>query len=179
MGGRSAPRRLIPPPTENGREMSVAHSIPPRLGWVRKLRAFHDCERMGEGDLPAPRLAFKRLGGDLAKLVQPKATAFVAGAGLGLHDPFDQQVRLSCNLRGPRGARWHICAVAFGAVISALVSIEVDNMIHINDLADGGTDFRSTVLCRLCTHVPRRFCNRDETTPPPGSSSSPPPTPEG
>ena len=43
-------------------------------------------------DLPAPRLAFKRLGDDLAELAQSKAAAFAAGAGGGLDDPFDRQV---------------------------------------------------------------------------------------
>ena len=39
-------------------------------------------------------------------------------------------------------------------------SREVDNISYVNYLADGGTHFRSTVLRRLCTLVPHRFCNR-------------------
>ena len=43
-------------------------------------------------DLPAPRLAFERLGHDLAELAQPRAAALAADARGGLDDAFDRQV---------------------------------------------------------------------------------------
>ena len=43
-------------------------------------------------DLPAPRLAFERLGHHLAELAQPSAAALAADARGGLDDAFDRQV---------------------------------------------------------------------------------------
>lgn len=72
--------------------------------------------------------------------------------------------KLSDSLRGPRGARWRICAAAFGAAASTLVSREVVKLSYVNSLDEGETQFCSTVLCRLCTHVPHRICNHRAIT---------------
>ena len=61
-------------------------------------------------DLPAPRLAFKGHRYNLAKLVQPLAAAFTAGARRGFDDTFDWQVIWQGTSRRPR----ILCTLLFG-----------------------------------------------------------------
>ena len=71
-------------------------------------------------DLPAPRLAFERLGHHLAELAQPSAAALAADARGGLDDALDRQVLR--QLAGPALRRRRGALAGSGAAISALVS---------------------------------------------------------
>ena len=172
-------------PTKKGREISVPPQQPAAARRVRKLRAFRDCDRGGEEDLrrrKVGRRAYRSTAcssgshSSVLEVIWPSRRSrrppYLSRAQ-GADSTTCSTGKLSDSLRGPRGARWRICAAAFGAAASTLVSREVVKLSYINNLGKGETQFCSTVLCRLCTRVPHRFCNRCETTLPPGSSSLP------
>lgn len=67
---------------------------------MRRRRRFGDALAIPAGelfpdaldDLPAARLAFKRLGRDLAELAQPRASALAADARRGFYDALHRQI---------------------------------------------------------------------------------------